>query len=132
MLTENEISKIICDEAIHVHKILGPGLLESVYRRCMAYRLVESGLVVREEVGIPLSFETLAIPVAFRADMVVEEKVIIEVKSISALSEIHFSQVLTYLRLTDIKLGLLLNFNSVLMKNGIRRIVNKLVSPDSG
>lgn len=129
MLTENEISKVICDEAIHIHKELGPGLLESVYRRCLGYRLTESGLMVREEVGIPLSFETLSIPIAFRADLLVEEKVIIEIKSISALAEIHFSQLLTYLKLTGIKLGLLLNFNSVLMKNGMRRVVNKLLPP---
>ncbi|MCR4964663.1 MAG: GxxExxY protein [Bacteroidales bacterium] len=125
-MTENEISKIIVDAAIKVHKTLGPGLLEKVYQECLYYELLDRGLFVEKEKFLPIAYEDIFIDHAFRVDLLVEEKVVIEVKSISELQGIHMAQTMTYLRLGGYKLGLLLNFNEVLMKKGIKRIVNGL------
>ncbi len=126
MSTENELSNVIIGEAIFVHKSLGPGLLESVYKECLYYRLIKKELIVIKERAIPLIFEEIKMECGYRADLIVENKVIIEIKCVDVLADIHKAQTLTYLRLTNLKLGLLINFNVVLLKDGIKRIVNNL------
>jgi len=126
MLTENELSNIIIGESIYIHKTLGPGLLESVYKECLYYRLTKKELNVIKERAVPLVFEEIKMECGYRADLIVENKVIIEIKCVDVLADIHKAQVLTYLRLTNLKLGLLINFNVVLLKDGIKRIVNNL------
>lgn len=123
---ENEISGTIIECAIKVHKTLGPGLLESVYQTALAYELKSRGLAVSAEKAIPVIYDEVKLEVGFRADLIVENKVIIEIKSIEALAPIHGKILLTYLRLADKKLGLLINFNVDLLKNGIKRVVNNL------
>jgi GxxExxY protein len=113
-MTENEISRIIVEEAIYIHKSVGPGMLESAYVHCLAYRLTERGLNVRSEVAVPLIFEEVRLECGYRADLVIENRVIIEIKSVEALGPIHMAQTLTYLRFLHLKLALLLNFNSLL------------------
>ena len=125
-MTENEISKIVVDAAIKIHRVLGPGLLESVYEAALAYELETRGCQVKKQQAIPVIYETVQLEIGFRADLIVNDKVIIEVKSIEALAPIHGKQVLTYLRLTDKRLALLINFNVELLKDGLRRIVNNL------
>jgi len=125
-MTENEIGKIIVDSAIAVHRELGPGLLESVYEVVLAYELRQRGLTVERQVPIPIRYKDMTFDEAFRADLVVEEKVIVELKSVERVSEAHKKQVQTYLRLTGCKLGFLLNFGEALMKRGITRVVNGL------
>ena len=125
-MTENEIGKVILDFAIAVHKELGPGLLESVYEIVLAYELQQRGLRVNRQVPIPIRYKAMIFDEAFRADLVVEEKVIVELKSVERVSEAHKKQVQTYLRLTGCKLGFLLNFGEALMKRGITRVVNGL------
>jgi GxxExxY protein len=125
-MTENEISKIIVDCAIAVHKELGPGLLESVYEIVLAYELEQRGLRVESQVPISIRYKSMTFDAAFRADLVVEEKVIVELKSVEQIIEAHKKQVQTYLRLTGCKLGFLLNFGEALMKRGITRVVNGL------
>ena len=123
-MNENEISKIIIDCAIKIHKKLGPGLLESVYEKILSYELKKKNLKVEQQVSIPIEYENITFKEGFRADIIINNKVIIEVKSVKALDPVHHKQVLTYLKLADKKLGLLLNFNDELMKNGIKRIIN--------
>lgn len=125
-MTENEISKIILDAAIAVHKELGPGLLESVYEIVLAYELQQRGLRVSRQAPIAIRYKDMTFDEAFRADIVVDKKVIVELKSVEQISEAHKKQVQTYLRLTDCKLGFLLNFGEALMKRGITRVVNGL------
>jgi len=125
-MTENEISRIILDSAIAIHKELGPGLLESVYEIVLAYELQQRGLRVRRQVPVTIRYKEMVFEEAFRSDVVVEEKVIVELKSVEQVSEAHKKQVQTYLRLTGCKLGLLLNFGEALMKRGILRVVNGL------
>ena len=125
-MNENELSNIILGEAINVHQQLGPDLLESVYEECLAYRLAKRELIVERQKPIPLVFEGVKLECGFRCDILVERKVIIELKSVECLNDVHLAQVLTYLRLANIKLGLLINFNVVLLKDGMRRVVNKL------
>ena len=126
MLTENELSNIIIGESIYIHKTLGPGLLESVYKECLYYKLIKRELNIVKEKAVPLVFEEIKMECGYRADLIIENKVIVEIKCVDALADIHKAQVLTYLRLTNLKLGLLINFNVVLLKDGIRRIVNNL------
>ncbi|HUR99705.1 MAG TPA: GxxExxY protein [Pyrinomonadaceae bacterium] len=125
-MTENEISKVIVDRALKVHKCLGPGLLESVYRAALAFELQKYGFRVAIEREIPAVYEDVYLKLGFRADIVVDNKVIIETKSVEALAPIHGKVLLTYLRLADVRLGLLINFNVELIKDGIRRVVNNL------
>ncbi|MBL1232621.1 MAG: GxxExxY protein [Flavobacteriales bacterium] len=125
-MTENELSKIIVNTAYQIHYELGPGLLESVYEEIMSYELCEQGLKVERQKGIPVIWNDLKMNVGFRADLIVENKVIIELKSVEAIAPVHPKQLLTYLKLTDLKLGLLINFNEPLIKKGITRIVNNL------
>ena len=126
MSRENEISGIILDAAITVHRKLGPGLLESVYERVLEYELKRRGLIVERQKPIAIEYEDLVIKDSFRADLVVEDKVIVELKSVERIEKVHKKQVLTYIRLADMRLGLLINFGAPLLKDGIFRIVNGL------
>jgi GxxExxY protein len=125
-MNENDISKIIFESALKVHKALGPGLLESSYQECLYFELKKSGLFVKKQKPLPLIYEDVKLEVGYRVDLLVENKVIIEVKSVDALNDIHLAQILTYLKLSECKLGMLINFNVLLIKDGIRRVVNKL------
>ncbi|WP_103664098.1 GxxExxY protein [Gracilimonas amylolytica] len=125
-MTENDISKIVLDSAIQVHRALGPGLLESAYQKCLAYELMQQNLFVETERGLPLVYKEVEMEVGYRVDIFVNHKVIVEIKSVDALNDIHLAQVLTYLKLSDSKLGLLINFNTNLLINGFRRVVNNL------
>lgn len=125
-MTENQLSHIVIREAITIHSDLGPGLLERVYVECLYHRLTKLGFSVLKEKPIPVIYEEVRMDCGFRADLLVEGKLLIEVKAIDALADIHKAIVLTYLKFMNCKLGLLINFNEVLLKNGIRRIVNGL------
>ena len=121
-----EIGRNIVHSAIKVHKALGPGLLESVYQKCLAYELEKTGLTVTCEVPLPVKYETVVIDAGFRIDMMIQRTVIIENKTVDKIAPIHEAQLLTYLKLTNLKLGFLLNWKVPLMKDGIKRMVNKL------
>jgi GxxExxY protein len=123
-MTENDIGRIVVDAAVAVHRELGPGLLESVYEVILGYELGQRGLSVERQVPIPIRYKQMTFEEAFRADIVVEDTVIIELKSVEQVSQAHKKQLLTYLRLTGCKLGFLLNFGEALMKRGITRTVN--------
>lgn len=123
-MTENELSKIVFDAGLKVHKALGPGLLESAYEECLYYELINEGLYVEKQKGLPLMYETIKLDIGYRVDLLVEHKLVIEIKAVEALNDIHLAQVLTYLKLSGCKLGLLINFNTVLFKNGIKRVIN--------
>ena len=126
-MTENEIATIVVDAAFRIHTTLGPGLLESVYEAALKYELQKRGLKVLRQFGIPVAYEGLNLGIGFRADLIVGDKVIIEVKSIEVLAAVHRKQLATYLRLMDLRLGLLINFNVDLIRDGIRRVVNRFV-----
>jgi GxxExxY protein len=123
-MTENEIGAVVGDTAIHLHKELGPGLLETVYETILAKLLEKRGLKIQRQVRIPIDFEGERFEEGFRADIIVERKVILELKSIESIHPVHKKQLITYLRLTGMKLGFLLNFGEELMKTGIERIIN--------
>ena len=125
-MRENELAKIVVDAALKIHKALGPGLLESVYQSVLAHELRSRGLAVETEVSIPIVYDTIQLETAFRADLIIDGCLLIELKSVEQVTTVHKKQVLTYLRLTEIKLGLLINFNEELIKNGIHRVVNGL------
>ena len=125
-MTENDISRHVIDVAFRAHSVLGPGLLESVYQAVLACELEKRGLKVPQQQVIPVVYEDTLIRMGFRADLVVEESVIVEIKSIDAISAVHKKQLLTYLRLSGKRLGLLINFNVALIKDGMMRIVNGL------
>ena len=125
-MTENEIAKVVVDACYHIHTRLGPGLLESVYVRILEYELTKRGLHVRREVPVSFRYDELEFDEGFRADLIVEEIVILEVKSVEATAPVHKKQLITYLKLTQLKLGLLINFGAPLIKNGIFRLVNRL------
>ena len=123
-MRENELSELVIGSAIKVHKSLGPGLLESAYQACLYYELTKEGLDVEKEKAIPLVYEEVKLDCGYRLDLIVENRLIIEIKAMSSLTDVHMAQILTYLKLTECKLGLLMNFNEKLIKNGIRRVVN--------
>ena len=123
-MDENEIAKIVVDLCLKIHKILGPGLLESVYEEVLVYELKKLGLIVVRQTGIPVVYETVRLDIGFKADVIIENKVILELKSVENLLPVHKKQLLTYLKLTNMKLGLLINFNENMIKNGITRIAN--------
>jgi GxxExxY protein len=125
-MTENAIATLILDKAFEIHRLLGPGLLESVYERALEYELRLSGLTVEVQQPVPLIYKEIKFEAGFRLDLLVENKVIIEIKAVEALAPVHYAQTLTYLKPTDKKLGLLLNFNTKYLKDGIHRIVNGL------
>lgn len=122
----NQITAQIVDAAMKVHSALGPGLLESAYEACLAYELRQRGLQVLTQVGLPVVYNEVKLDVGYRIDLMVENAVIVEVKSVEAIGPVHLAQVITYLKLSDRRLGLLLNFNVARLKDGIKRIVNKL------
>ena len=124
MVTEEEISRIVFEAALKVHKILGPGLLESAYEECLFYELKKTNLKVEKQKALPLVYEEVNLEVGFRIDIIIESKFIVEIKSVETLNDVHLAQLLTYLKLTNCKLGLLINFNVKLLKNGVRRIIN--------
>ncbi|SRX75611.1 GxxExxY protein [Aequorivita antarctica] len=123
-MTENELSSKIIGACIEVHKQLGPGLLESTYEVCLAHELRTLGLEFKQQVPLPVIYKGIKLNAGYRIDMIVEESIIIEIKSIEVLAPIHTAQILTYLKLKDLKLGLLINFNSVKVVDGIKRIIN--------
>jgi GxxExxY protein len=126
-MNENELSYLIRGCAFKVHRILGPGLLESVYEAALSYELVNSGLTIRNQTGIPMMYKDIKFDFGFRLDILVNEMVIVEVKSVEALLDVHHKRLLTYLKLMDKKLGLLINFNSIsLDATSMIRIVNNL------
>jgi len=124
--TENELATLILDKAFYIHRELGPGLLESIYERVLIHELKKSGLEVENQVSLPLQWDGIVFEKGFRADIIVDKKVIIEIKSVQVIAPVHLKQLLTYLRLTKVKLGLLINFNEALLKHGIKRVVNGL------
>lgn len=126
IMTENELSKIIINTCYNIHVQLGPGLLESVYEEILFHELINQGLKVERQKAIPVIWKDIKMEIGFRADLIVENKVIIELKSVETIAPVHPKQLLTYLRITGIKLGLLINFNEKLIKDGIKRIVNNL------
>lgn len=125
-MTENEISNIVIGSAIAIHKALGPGLLENTYQQCLFYKLKKEGLRVEMEKPIPLIFEEVKLDCGYRIDLLIEDKVVLELKSVESLTDVHLAQTLTYMKLGDYKLGLLINFNVKLLTQGVRRVVNKL------
>jgi len=125
-MNENELSNKIIGAAIELHKVLGPGLLESAYENALVYELNNLGLNVKQQLPMPFFYKEIKLDAGYRIDLLVENKVIIEIKSIETLAPVHFAQVLTYLKLSNLKLGLLVNFNTKLLKEGIHRIVNNL------
>lgn len=123
-MTENELSNKIIGLAIEVHNALGSGLLESAYKECLYYKIGQSGLFVEKEKPMPLVFEEVKLECGYRIDLLVNNKLVIEIKGVEALNDIHLAQTLTYLKLGSYKLGLLINFNVVRVKDGIRRVIN--------
>jgi GxxExxY protein len=125
-ITENDLAKTIVDICYRIHVELGPGLFESVYEEILYYELIKQGLSVSRQQGIPVVWKDIKMDQGFRADLIIENKVLVEIKSVEAIAPVHKKQLLTYLKLTGLKLGLLINFNEALIKKGITRIVNNL------
>ncbi|WP_265162977.1 GxxExxY protein [Salinimicrobium tongyeongense] len=123
---ENEIAATILNQAFKIHTELGPGLLESVYEKCLQYELMQAGYDAKVQVPVPMNYKSISFEAGFRIDVLVENKVLVEVKSVESLAPVHFAQTLTYLRMKDLKLGLLINFNTKRLKDGIHRVVNNL------
>ena len=119
-MTENEISKIVFEAALKVHKALGPGLLESAYEECLFFELEKSGLKIEKQKALPLVYEDVKLEIGYRLDIMIENKFIIEIKAVESLNDIHLAQLLTYLKLSNCKLGLLINFKSNLLKKGVK------------
>ncbi len=125
-MSENDIARQVYQCALTVHRRLGAGLLESAYEECLAYELGKSGLYVERQKGLPLIYDEIQLDVGYRLDLLVENKVIVELKAVERLADIHVAQLITYLKLSGCKLGLLINFNVTLLKDGVRRLVNNL------
>ncbi len=125
-LSENQISKIIVDCSLKVHRALGPGLLESSYEECLYLELIRSGLSVERQKAMPLIYDRIRLDVGYRVDLLINKKVIIEIKAVESINNVHIAQLLTYLKLSGCKLGILINFNTNLIKKGIKRVVNNL------
>jgi GxxExxY protein len=125
-MSENEISKLVVELCLKIHKQYGPGLFASVYEEIFCYEWDKNGIPFKRQQGVPLVHEEIKMEIGFRADIIIDDKVIIELKSVEALADIHYKQVQTYLKLTGIKLALLVNFNVPLIKHGIHRIVNNI------
>ncbi len=123
-MTENQIAKIVFSSALKVHRALGPGLLESAYEECLYYELQNADVKVEKQKALPLIYEDVKLELGYRVDLMVENKFIIELKAVEALTDVHLAQILTYLKLADCKLGMLINFNVALLKSGVRRVIN--------
>ena len=128
-MTENELAKIVFEAGLKVHRALGPGLLESAYEECLFYELYCMNLQVEKQKALPLVYREVKLDAGYRIDLLVEHKLVIEVKSVEALNDLHMAQIITYLRLSNTKLGLLINFNTVLFKNGVKRVINGTLCP---
>jgi GxxExxY protein len=126
ILNIEEVATLIIGCAIKVHKALGPGLLESAYKECLYYELLKAGLFIEKEKPMPLIYEDVKLDVGYRIDLLVERRLVIEIKSKEALNDIDLAQTLTYLKIGDFRLGLLINFNVTILKNGLKRVVNRL------
>ena len=124
MITEDEISKIVFEAALKVHRSLGPGLLDSAYEECLFYELKKTNLFIEKQKGLPLIYDDVKWDVGYRIDLIIENKFIIEIKAVEALTDVHLAQLLTYLKLSNCKLGLLINFNVKLLKYGVKRVIN--------
>ena len=124
-MDENELTEKIIGCAMKVHRELGPGLLESAYKQCLFFELHQAGLYVEKEKSLPLIYHEVKLEMGYRIDLMVENKIVLEIKSVEGLIDVHTAQVLTYLKLTNNKLGLLINFNVTLLKNGVKRLINK-------
>lgn len=125
-MTENEIGKFVVDCALKVHRALGPGLLESAYEACLQHELTRAGLKVESQRPLPVIYNSVKLECGYRIDLLVEDKVVIEIKSVDNLNDVHMAQMITYLKLSGWRLGFLINFNVKMIKNGIRRVVNHL------
>lgn len=125
-ISENNLSKLVFEAALNIHRKLGPGLLENSYKECLYYELTKEGLFIEKEKSLPLVYEEVKLDIGYRIDLMVENKVIIETKAVEVLNDVHLAQVLTYLKLSNCKLGLLINFNVTLLKTGFKRVVNGL------
>ncbi len=123
-MTENELSNKVIGLSIEIHSLLGPGLLESAYKECLFYKIGKAGLYVEKEKPMPLIMEGIQLECGYRIDLLIENKLVIELKSVEALMDVHFAQTLTYMKLGNYKLGLLINFNVFKLKDGIKRIIN--------
>ena len=123
-MDENALSRIVFDSGLKVHRNLGPGLLESAYEECLYFELQSAGLLVEKQKPMPLIYEEVKLDIGYRIDIMVNRQLIVEIKAVEALTDVHLAQVLTYLKLSGCKLGLLINFNSTLFKNGVRRVIN--------
>ncbi|MFI5164084.1 MAG: GxxExxY protein [Bacteroidia bacterium] len=126
-MTENEISNRMIGLAMELHTALGPGLLESAYKECMYYKIGKVGMLVEKEKPMPLIFEEIKLECGYRIDLLVENKIVIELKSVEALNDVHLAQTLTYMKLGNYKLGLLINFNVAHLRNGIKRVINGIL-----
>jgi GxxExxY protein len=122
-MIENQITERILKAAFKVHTVLGPGLLESAYKECLYYELIKEGLIVEKEKPMPLIYEEVKLDIGYRIDLYVEHKIVIEIKAVEALNDVHQAQILTYMKLSNSKIGLLLNFNVASLKNGIKRMI---------
>lgn len=125
-MTENELSKIVFEAGLKVHRTLGAGLFESAYEECLYYELCKLGIKVEKQKILPLGYEDVVLEAGYRIDLIVEDKLIIEIKAVKELTDIHKAQIITYLKLSKCKLGLLINFNTLLFKDGVKRIANGL------
>ena len=125
-MNENELAKIVFESGLKVHRALGAGLLESAYEECLFYELTKQNICVEKQKALPLIYKEIKLDAGYRIDLLIEKKLIVEIKAVEALHDLHLAQILTYLKLSNCKLGLLRNFNTVLFKNGVRRIVNGL------
>ena len=126
MQIENDLATEVIGSAITIHKALGPGLLESAYKECLYYELISKGLYVEKEKPLPLVYKEIRMDCGYRLDLIVENKLIVEIKAVEALNDVHLAQVLTYLKISGCKLGLLMNFNVLKIKDGVRRVANSL------
>ena len=123
-MNENDIAKVVFKSSLRVHKNLGPGLLESAYQECLIYEIEKEGLLVEKQKPLPLIYDNIKLDLGYRIDLMIEQKFIIELKSVETLNEIHLAQILTYLKLSNCKLGFLINFNVTLLKQGVKRVIN--------
>lgn len=126
-MTENQIAYIVFNSALKVHKELGPGLFESAYEHCLFYELINEGLKVEKQKVLPITYNDIKLDAGYRIDLLVENKFIIEIKAVEKLNDVHMAQILTYLKLSNCKLGMLINFNVSLLKNGVKRVINGML-----
>ncbi|MEX0288441.1 MAG: GxxExxY protein [Flavobacteriaceae bacterium] len=124
-MTNNELTELVIGSAIEVHRTLGPGLLESAYQECLYYELKKSKLKVRKEVALPIVYKEIKLDHGYRIDLLIEDKIVVELKTVECFTDVHFAQILTYLKLGNYPLGLLINFHTKLLKSGLKRFINE-------